>query len=515
MHEFSMDIQKVPIDMPQKAFPRVWALRTAQSEGWAMFESLHASHPFYTFVDSCDAVGGLVLRYPGIFDHRVTPRVPMAQVWKDANFFPLKEFALQLRRVSDIRFLSGRKGQSFMNLAIDKHRGDLIAYLRDHFPDSWRSLPIDEAYLPKRRMLLRRERAAHAIVEMCNLRWPVIKNKVFFQRRVQKITRVQAVWRSRDVRRNLSEYVSGLADKKHFLSAWRALMKRLGHASNMDRSTGKMLNDKSWTEVRRDLDMNDETENMDNELLAFLQERKEMEFTGPLSDEPPEGWNDTPLNIDAAFQPNHVSSRESTASSEAPTALMEPNDGRTSSLDSSRTASQLDAAEETAVSAPPAPCAPPTPSETDDLDSSSSTAVLPKLDNVKWTKDVLKWFMNSNPRYKEYLRRRLEQLSTDNSRGRTLRKRLVGSKYPIYETYLDQHTAQRILWTECREGEKVGILIWFVSTHDRVSRRMTQVDEMLNRLIRQSKLGEKAMYDKMFKQARFRSYCKAPASHRC
>jgi hypothetical protein len=44
---------------------------------------------------------------------------------------------------------------------------------------------------------------------------------------------------------------------------------------------------------------------------------------------------------------------------------------------------------------------------------------------------------------------------------------------------------------------------------------MTQVDEMLNRLIRQSKLGEKAMYDKMFKQARFRSYCNAPASHRC
>jgi hypothetical protein len=247
----------------------------------------------------------------------------------------------------------------------------------------------------------------------------------------------------------------------------------------MDRTTVKMLTDKSWTEVRRALDMNDETETMDAELIAFLHERKEIEFTGPLSDEPPEGWNEMPLNADAAeFQPTDVQ--------------REPSSEQTVVV-------------ETAVSPPP------TPFQTDDLDSA---AVLPKLDNVKWTREVQKWFMNSNPRYKEYLRRRLEQLSTDNTRGRTLRKRLVGSKYPIYETYLDQHTAQRILWTECREGEKVGILIWFVSTHDRVSRRMTQIDEMLNRLLRQSKLGEKVMYEKMFKQARF-AYLLSPSSHRC
>jgi len=58
----------------------------------------------------------------------------------------------------------------------------------------------------------------------------------------------------------------------------------------------------------------------------------------------------------------------------------------------------------------------------------------------------------------------------------------MGSKNtPIYETYLEQKSGFRILWTE--EGK--SILIWFVSPHDRVTTHMKRIDESQSRTDRQ------------------------------
>lgn len=45
-------------------------------------------------------------------------------------------------------------------------------------------------------------------------------------------------------------------------------------------------------------------------------------------------------------------------------------------------------------------------------------------------------------------------------------------KKTIYETYLEQKSGMRILWTE----EKEKVLIWYVTTHDKVSRTIGLID---------------------------------------
>ena len=87
-------------------------------------------------------------------------------------------------------------------------------------------------------------------------------------------------------------------------------------------------------------------------------------------------------------------------------------------------------------------------------------------------------------------------------RSHKLRKRLTGCKHVIYEAYLEQKVAHRIIFTECRttdgEGdasEMKSILVWYVSTHDRVSRYIKQIDETEARMNRQFRKSASELFD--------------------
>ena len=97
--------------------------------------------------------------------------------------------------------------------------------------------------------------------------------------------------------------------------------------------------------------------------------------------------------------------------------------------------------------------------------------------------DVVKWLKNGDPKYVEFFVRRMQQLACGD-RSRILAKRLNGTttnKVPIYETYLEQKSGFRILWTE--KGDYM--LIWYIAKHDRVSRLMRLIDDSKNRSERQ------------------------------
>jgi hypothetical protein len=97
--------------------------------------------------------------------------------------------------------------------------------------------------------------------------------------------------------------------------------------------------------------------------------------------------------------------------------------------------------------------------------------------------EVVKWLRNGDPRYVDFFVRRMKQLS-NGERSRILAKRLNGSttaKVPIYETYLEQKSGFRILWTEKDDY----LLVWYVAKHHRVSRLMRLIDDSKNRSERQ------------------------------
>jgi len=105
------------------------------------------------------------------------------------------------------------------------------------------------------------------------------------------------------------------------------------------------------------------------------------------------------------------------------------------------------------------------------------------MDNIKITKAVLSWIRKTESKYVEFFLRRIEQLASG-QRSRILQKNLVGSKTTIYETYLEQRCAQRILWTPCLDvskEEKHSILIWYVAQHHEVSRLMELIDDAQKR----------------------------------
>jgi hypothetical protein len=101
---------------------------------------------------------------------------------------------------------------------------------------------------------------------------------------------------------------------------------------------------------------------------------------------------------------------------------------------------------------------------------------------IELTPHAKKWFYGSaDPKYRSFFIRRLKQLSRGD-RSRILQKRLTGSKKnTIYETYLEQKSGFRILWTE--NGQ--DILIWYVSPHDKVSMYRERIDKAEERTIRQ------------------------------
>ena len=100
---------------------------------------------------------------------------------------------------------------------------------------------------------------------------------------------------------------------------------------------------------------------------------------------------------------------------------------------------------------------------------------------IKMTQDVVKWLRRSDSKYRDFFVRRIMQLAAGD-RSRILAKRLTGSKTLIYETYLEQKSGHRILWTENEGG---SLLIWYVAKHKAVSRLMTLIDDAESRSSRQ------------------------------
>ncbi|CAB9504446.1 tetratricopeptide repeat and ankyrin repeat containing 1 [Seminavis robusta] len=108
---------------------------------------------------------------------------------------------------------------------------------------------------------------------------------------------------------------------------------------------------------------------------------------------------------------------------------------------------------------------------------------------VLMTKEVMKWLRVADSKYREFFVRRTEQLARGD-RSRILAKRLTGSKTTIYETYLEQKSGFRILWTEKSNGY---LLIWYVSKHKSVSRLMDLIDDAESRSSRQLTSAREAL----------------------
>ena len=100
---------------------------------------------------------------------------------------------------------------------------------------------------------------------------------------------------------------------------------------------------------------------------------------------------------------------------------------------------------------------------------------------IKFTSDVVKWLRRADSKYREFFVRRIEQLASG-QRSRILNKRLTGCKTTIYETYLEQKSGHRILWTE---GKDLSLLIWYVAKHKDVSRLIRLIDDAESRSSRQ------------------------------
>ncbi|KAK3261472.1 hypothetical protein CYMTET_29619 [Cymbomonas tetramitiformis] len=114
------------------------------------------------------------------------------------------------------------------------------------------------------------------------------------------------------------------------------------------------------------------------------------------------------------------------------------------------------------------------------------------MDGLKLTAEALKWYEHADARCAAAFVRRLGQLA-GGQRSRILAKHLTGCRHTIFETYLDQATAQRILWTECREpGGADGaagagarsILVWYVCKHKWVPRYLRLIDHASARQVR-------------------------------
>jgi hypothetical protein len=97
----------------------------------------------------------------------------------------------------------------------------------------------------------------------------------------------------------------------------------------------------------------------------------------------------------------------------------------------------------------------------------------------------MKFLRVGDSKYREFFIRRIEQLATGD-RSRILAKRLTGSNSIIYETYLEQKSGHRILWTESSDG---SLLVWYVAKHKDVSRLMDLIDDAESRSSRQLTLA--------------------------
>jgi hypothetical protein len=128
------------------------------------------------------------------------------------------------------------------------------------------------------------------------------------------------------------------------------------------------------------------------------------------------------------------------------------------------------------------------------LDSSNHSScsemkvLAPKFHEIEITNSVVKWLRKCDTTYRAYFARRIQQLS-NGDRSKSLSKRLTGSRTTIYETYLEQKSAHRILWTE----NKAKIRIWYISDHDSVSRFVRLIEDAENRSMRRLTVASEVM----------------------
>lgn len=116
----------------------------------------------------------------------------------------------------------------------------------------------------------------------------------------------------------------------------------------------------------------------------------------------------------------------------------------------------------------------------------SSEAMKHATNSHQWlsfqmTSHVVKFLQQGDKKYRSFFVRRMQQLATG-ERSRILQKPLKGSKSIIFETYLEQKSGHRILWTEEEDGR---IVIWYVAKHKQVSRLMQLIDDSKSRSARQ------------------------------
>jgi len=99
--------------------------------------------------------------------------------------------------------------------------------------------------------------------------------------------------------------------------------------------------------------------------------------------------------------------------------------------------------------------------------------------NILYTESVKKWLQGSaGGGYRALFVKRMKQLS-NGERSRILAKRLkVASKnFAVFETYLEQKSGKRILWTI--KGK--DLLVWYVASHDNVSRLVKHIGNSQDR----------------------------------
>jgi len=101
---------------------------------------------------------------------------------------------------------------------------------------------------------------------------------------------------------------------------------------------------------------------------------------------------------------------------------------------------------------------------------------------IRFTSDAVKWIKQGDAKYLSFFIKKMVRLSRG-ERSHKLAKPLVGPKNKtVYETYLENKSGQRILWTEEEGG---NILVWYVAKHKSVSRLAGLIDDSESRSTKQ------------------------------
>eukprot|EP00985_Skeletonema_marinoi_P014014 scaffold7020_cov141-Skeletonema_marinoi.AAC.9 len=132
----------------------------------------------------------------------------------------------------------------------------------------------------------------------------------------------------------------------------------------------------------------------------------------------------------------------------------------------------------------------------DDLSTEVNDVARNEWLSFQMTSHVVKFLQRGDKKYRYFFVRRMQQLARG-ERSRILQKPLKGSQSHIFETYLEQKSGHRILWTEESEepSSPPRIVIWYVAKHKHVSRLMQLIDDSKSRSARQ--LMPQTLVDKL------------------